>query len=179
MPKSKKELTDKEYSFINEYIKDFNAKQAAIRAGYSENSAQEIGYQLKNKPHIKIHLDKYFEDMEEEKDNFRKLLLDRYKSIICVDPLDHCDDSHEDVIHVTKESPNRKAIKKMTYTRKILDSGDTIQTESIDYHCPIRAGAEIAKLLGLNETPEDNLDKEFNINVHIVRDREDVKKEEK
>lgn len=38
-------LTDKQERFCYEYCIDFNATQAAIRAGYSERSAAEIGRQ--------------------------------------------------------------------------------------------------------------------------------------
>lgn len=40
------ELTDKQKRFVEEYLVDSNATQAAIRAGYSENSAMQQGYQL-------------------------------------------------------------------------------------------------------------------------------------
>lgn len=38
-------LTDKQETFCREYLIDLNATQAAIRAGYSENTAQEQGSQ--------------------------------------------------------------------------------------------------------------------------------------
>ncbi|KAA9012396.1 terminase small subunit [Niallia endozanthoxylica] len=46
---SKEKLTAKQESFIREYLKDKNATQAAIRAGYSKRRASEIGYQLLRK----------------------------------------------------------------------------------------------------------------------------------
>jgi phage terminase small subunit len=39
-------LTAKQQLFITEYLVDFNATQAAIRAGYSERTAQEQGSRL-------------------------------------------------------------------------------------------------------------------------------------
>lgn len=42
-------LTPKQRAFVKEYIIDFNATRAAIKAGYSENRASEIGYQLLHK----------------------------------------------------------------------------------------------------------------------------------
>ena len=45
-------LTDKQRQFIAEYLIDFNATQAAIRAGYSENCPSEIGYENLSKPLI-------------------------------------------------------------------------------------------------------------------------------
>lgn len=51
MPKTKG-LTDKQAAFVQEYLIDFNATQAAIRAGYSENSAQQQSSDLLLKPLI-------------------------------------------------------------------------------------------------------------------------------
>lgn len=48
----KDKLTDKQRLFVAEYLTDLNATQAAIRAGYSENTATEIGYENLTKPHI-------------------------------------------------------------------------------------------------------------------------------
>lgn len=45
-------LTTKQRRFIEEYCVDFNATRAAIRAGYSENTAQEIGSENLSKPMI-------------------------------------------------------------------------------------------------------------------------------
>lgn len=45
-------LTNKQQAFISEYLKDFNATQAAIRAGYSEKTAYAIGHENLKKPDI-------------------------------------------------------------------------------------------------------------------------------
>ena len=41
-----KKLTPKQNKFCLELLKDFNASQAALRAGYSKNTARQSGYQL-------------------------------------------------------------------------------------------------------------------------------------
>ena len=46
------ELTAKQRSFVREYLIDLNATQAAIRAGYSEDTAGAIGFENLNKPKI-------------------------------------------------------------------------------------------------------------------------------
>lgn len=48
----KTDLTVKQERFIEEYLIDYNATQAAIRAGYSEKSAYEIGSQNLRKVEI-------------------------------------------------------------------------------------------------------------------------------
>lgn len=53
MTQIKKKLSDKQKAFIKEYPIDHNATQAAIRAGYSKNTAQRIGSENLSKPLIK------------------------------------------------------------------------------------------------------------------------------
>ncbi|WP_267369236.1 MULTISPECIES: terminase small subunit [unclassified Pantoea] len=45
-------LTDKQEMFCREYLIDLNATQAAIRAGYSDNTARKIGSENLTKPDI-------------------------------------------------------------------------------------------------------------------------------
>ena len=47
------ELTDKQAAFVREYMKDSNAKQAAIRAGYSEKVAEMQGSRLMSYAKVK------------------------------------------------------------------------------------------------------------------------------
>ncbi len=54
MPVEKKKikLTDRQERFCREYILDYNATQAAIRAGYSEKTAKSIGSENLTKPDL-------------------------------------------------------------------------------------------------------------------------------
>ena len=45
-------LTPKQQRFVEEYLIDLNATQAAIRAGYSEKTADSIGLQLLRKTQV-------------------------------------------------------------------------------------------------------------------------------
>lgn len=45
-------LTVQQRCFVSEYLKDGNATQSAIRAGYSKKSAEQIGYQLLQKTSV-------------------------------------------------------------------------------------------------------------------------------
>ena len=49
-------LTPKQKRFCEEYVVDLNATQAAIRTGYSENTAKEQGYENLTKPHIQEYV---------------------------------------------------------------------------------------------------------------------------
>ena len=48
-----KKLTAKQEMFVSEYLKDLNATQAAIRAGYSKKTAEVQAYQLLQKTLVK------------------------------------------------------------------------------------------------------------------------------
>ena len=51
-PGASRGLTAKQRCFVNEYLIDLNATQAAIRAGYSAKRADAIGYENLRKPEI-------------------------------------------------------------------------------------------------------------------------------
>ena len=52
-PKGKGGLTAKQEAFVQEYMVDLNASQAALRAGYSPHTADRIGQENLHKPVIK------------------------------------------------------------------------------------------------------------------------------
>lgn len=51
-------MTNKQKRFIEEYLIDFNATQSAIRAGYSVDTAKDIGCENLAKPNIKKAIEK-------------------------------------------------------------------------------------------------------------------------
>tara|TARA_R110002051_G_scaffold325582_2_gene429075 strand:- start:19519 stop:20190 length:672 start_codon:yes stop_codon:yes gene_type:complete len=56
------ELTDKQRIFVDEYIIDFNSTRAAKAAGYSEDSAANIGSENVRKPYIAKAIDEAIAD---------------------------------------------------------------------------------------------------------------------
>jgi len=58
-------LTPKQKRFVDEYLIDLNATQAAIRAGYSKKNADKIGWELLGKTRIKAAIDKAIKAREE------------------------------------------------------------------------------------------------------------------
>lgn len=59
-------LTPKQELFISEYLIDLNATQAAIRAGYKEENARQIGAENLSKPYIKNEIDKRLKELTEK-----------------------------------------------------------------------------------------------------------------
>lgn len=54
-------LTDKQLLFATEYIKTANATQAALKAGYSENSARQQGSRLLSNANVSQYIQQHME----------------------------------------------------------------------------------------------------------------------
>ena len=60
-------LTEKQKAFCDYYIETLNATESAIRAGYSKNSATEIGCENLRKPHIKSYIEARLKQLEDKR----------------------------------------------------------------------------------------------------------------
>jgi phage terminase small subunit len=58
-------LTDKQRVFCQEYILDMNATQAAVRAGYTGRSAQQIGSENLSKPLVRAEIDRLLAERQQ------------------------------------------------------------------------------------------------------------------
>lgn len=74
-------LTEKQKKFCDEYLFDFNATQAAIRAGYSEKSAYSIGDENLKKPEIQKYISKLQKEAQERSDITRDGIIEELKKI--------------------------------------------------------------------------------------------------
>ena len=82
-------LTAKQQRFVDEYLIDLNASQAAIRAGYSENRASEIGYQLLQKTTVQKYIQKRKDDRMERTEITQDMVLRELAAIAFADATDY------------------------------------------------------------------------------------------
>lgn len=75
-------LTDKQQRFIEEYCVDFNATQAAVRAGYSQSTARVIGQENLLKPAISEKIKKHLESLTLSAEETTKMIADMAKANI-------------------------------------------------------------------------------------------------
>lgn len=87
-------LTDKEERFCEEYIIDLNATQAAIRAGYSERSASEIGYENLRKPQIVTRIQELKEARSKRTQITADKVLREFAKIAFSNIQDYINDDH-------------------------------------------------------------------------------------
>lgn len=60
-------LTEKQKRFADYYIETGNATESAVKAGYSEKTAKEMGYENLTKPHIKSYIDERLAEKENKR----------------------------------------------------------------------------------------------------------------
>ena len=58
-------LTEKQKKFVDEYLIDLNATQAAIRAGYSEKTAYSIGQRMLKNVEVQKHMQEKQKELQE------------------------------------------------------------------------------------------------------------------
>lgn len=75
------DLTGKQKRFCEEYIRDYNASRAAREAGYSDNTAGEIGYENLKKPEIKAFIRHLQENLAETAGISKLMVLEEYKKM--------------------------------------------------------------------------------------------------
>ncbi|MEO5334296.1 MAG: terminase small subunit, partial [Magnetococcus sp. YQC-5] len=56
----------KQARFVEEYLVDLNATQAAVRAGYSAKTAKQVGYENLTKPHLQSAIQNYQKQLAAE-----------------------------------------------------------------------------------------------------------------
>lgn len=81
-------LTPKQARFVQEFLLDLNATQAAIRAGYSRRTAQEQGSQMLARPEIKAAIDAAKVERSERTEIDAERVLKEIAAMAFYDPAD-------------------------------------------------------------------------------------------
>lgn len=81
-----KKLTDKQLTFCREYLIDLNATQAAIRAGYSAQTANQQGPRLLVNVGIQSEIQRLFEERSQRVEVTADRVLEELKALAFYDP---------------------------------------------------------------------------------------------
>jgi len=157
MPKktTDKPLTDKQEEFCQQYLIDLNATQAAIRAGYSEKTAQQIGTENLSKPVIQARIGELKAYRAEIVSVSQQEVLRELKNFFYSDITDTINLSPQEV----KELPEdiRRMISSYKHTkRKVGDSEEGVIEESVElkFYDKLKVAEMINRHIGFYE--EDN-----------------------
>lgn len=154
-------LTDKQQRFVEEYMIDLNAAQAAIRAGYSVNTAKEIGCENLTKPNIQEAIQKRKIELSEATDITAKRVLEEYAKIAFSDvrELFTPDNNLYDIRQLDDKTAGAiSSIEVDVMTMSGMAVGDTKKIKMYD---KIRALDALGKHIGLFE--KDNKQKNLEV----------------
>lgn len=84
-------LTKKQKRFVEEYLIDLNATQAAIRAGYSPDTAQQMGSENLSKPVIKNAIDRAIADRSRRTGINQDRVIQEIAKLAFLNPVDVID----------------------------------------------------------------------------------------
>lgn len=154
-------MTDKQKRFCDEYLISLNATQAAIKAGYSENAARQIGTENLSKPAISEYIKKRMEEKEKE------LIADQDEVMKYLSAVMRREMTESVVVTLSKE--------KSTY---IPDANGTMRKQTVKEDIPqvveiparLSDSNKAAELLGkaygiYTDKVEADVDMDLNINI--------------
>lgn len=145
-------FTPKQQRFIEEYPKDCNATQAAIRAGYSEKTARQIGQQLLSKLDIWNEINKKQAIVTERCELSVEWVLNNFKEI-----------SERCMQHVPVL--DRKGNQVITTT----PAGELAAAYTFDASGAIKANENIGKHLGMFKEGKENQEGNFKDLLAVLR----------
>lgn len=152
-------LSEKQKMFCREYIYDWNATRAAIAAGYSEDSARQIGSENLSKPAIQAYLGQIQKDLEKVAGISRLRIINEHLNIVNTS-IAHMHNTwieRKEFDKLTKEQ--KSAIAELSYqTRTEKDystnpDGDNVQVDYVKIKLYDRQKSmdSLSKMLGYNE----------------------------
>lgn len=147
-------LTELQARFVQEYPAcDFNAAEAARRAGYSEKTAREIGHENLTKPHIQAALSGYLEKLTERSEIRAEDVLEEYRRLAFSNIADVLEWDREGRVSVrsTDELPREvtAAIKKLKWREHSSEDGGTTRRLEVELHDKARAMDKLGQFLEL------------------------------
>lgn len=160
-------LTDKQKFFCREYLKDFNATQAAIRAGYSSASARQVASDNMSKHDIQQYIQKLSDDLIERTDNDIRRIINELQ-IIAFGSLKDVAEWDDLGLRLKKsEDLDDEARTVSEITRNVTEFGTSIKLKQ---HDKLR-GLELLGKYHKIFTDKDNTAKDPEIKVTIGYDR--------
>jgi len=142
-------LTPKQKRFVEEYLIDLNATQAAIRAGYSDKRADAIGYENLRKPEIAQFLSERMLAREQRTEITQDRVLAEYAKLAFLDPRKFYDQSGNLIPIHKLDSDTAAALAGMDVSASKGADGDIEYTKKIKIADKKGALDSIARHLGM------------------------------
>jgi len=140
-------LTAKQKRFVEEYLIDLNATQAAIRAGYSPNTAYSIGNENLNKPEIRARIDKAMAERSKRTGINADRVLQELARIAFINPIDVID-TEDATVREDANDDDLAAVQSVKIKTIPTKNGSGVERE-VKLNDKIRALELLGKHLGM------------------------------
>ena len=121
-------LTKKQQLFVDEYLIDLNATQAAIRAGYSPTSARQIADENMSKPDIKNAIDRAIAERSKRTGVNADRIIRELAKIAFVNPTDVINMDEATILDAATRD-DTAAISSVKVKRIPTEDGDIVERE--------------------------------------------------
>lgn len=140
-------LSLKQELFIEEYLVDLNATQAAIRAGYSTRSAAEIGSENLTKPNIRARIDQAMAERSKRTGVNQERVIEELAKIAFLNAAEVVDTDTARLLHTASEE-DTAAIVSVKVKQSSFENGDSIERE-IKFADKLKALELLGKHMGM------------------------------
>lgn len=166
-------LTDKQEKFCQEYLIDLNGTQAAIRAGYSKNTANEIAAENLAKLSIQNYLNELRKPLAEKVGITQEMVLNELAKCGFANLKDYLSDDLS-VNSLSNIDTNKAgAIASLKKNVTTFEGGESVTTE-IKLHDKIKSLELIGRHLGFFEKDNGQSKPDSNIiSIQIVKPTDD------
>ncbi|MDD3049730.1 MAG: terminase small subunit [Candidatus Cloacimonetes bacterium] len=125
-------LTKKQQTFVDEYLIDLNATQAAIRAGYSTQTAKDIACENLAKPNIKNAIDQALAARSKRTGVNQDRVIQELAKIAFLNPSDVINMQNASVL-ADANKDDLSCISSVKIKKSSSDTGDSIEREIKTY----------------------------------------------
>ncbi|MEY8524561.1 terminase small subunit [Lachnospiraceae bacterium 38-10] len=158
-------MTKKQKLFVAEYLIDLNATQAAIRAGYSVDTAGEIGHENLKKPEIQKAIAEAMAERSKRTGVNQDRVVQELARLAFINMTDVVDSQGKIKEDATED--DRACIESIKYKRSDTDTGTSVERE-VKIGSKLKALELLGKHLGMWNDKVD-----VNVAVPIVISGED------
>lgn len=155
-------LSDKQKMFCNEYMIDLNATQAAIRAGYSERSAQAISIETLSIPLVQAYIQKLKTKRAERLEITQDMVLRELAKIGFSNIQDYIQEGNQ-IDDISKLDKDKAAPVESIKVKVTSGGGEgaewTSKEVQFKLHDKLSALEKIAKHIGFFKEDNDQLNK--------------------
>ena len=142
-------LTPRQQRFVEEYLADLNATQAAIRAGYATSGASVEGTRLLANARIATAVAKRQAERSRQTGISAERVLQEIARLAFADMGDFARWGPGGVTFLASDQVDTKAVREVTETLTVTPAGSEIRRISLKLHDKRAALVDLAKHLGL------------------------------